>query len=448
MDLPDIRIVVQWGATCSISTLWQRFGRCVRDPSLQGTAILFTEKENFDSERLKKAERAEKRRAKTVLKKAAKQQRTDHSEVKVEEGADVNNEPSGDDEKIGEARGKEAEKEERLKKLSGKSKKILDLVVDDVINAEHRGYQCRRIPIMTAFKNTEAGESFSSPSSAYIDGDEVALHHECNSELADGCTRCGPKESGLCCDLHSPGAFSFIHSPVTKPTRKLPCSSIPEHTANETDIAFSRDLDGWRCNEMEKTYGKHHLRTFGPGFIMGTTVRDRIVQCARFSKIRTIADLEKETKWDGVNEYADTILAMIAKHYPIPDPPINIFLPRQPNPFIPPLPDMHSHVPSTPNRSPQSITFIPYMAPAHSHVSPIVNPFVSYPQSQPVANAFIPLVPNVSQPQLAQYAPPLQPHYEPTVPRVRAPRQDPTCSACHKKGHTSTLSLSMAIVLI
>src|SRR6266550_8751095 len=103
MDLPDVMTIVQWGATCSISTLWQRFGRCVRDPKLEGTAVLFTEKDNLDSERQKKTARAEKRRAKTAMrKKVVKQQRTDKSAytVKVEEGGDdVNDGPSGDEEK-------------------------------------------------------------------------------------------------------------------------------------------------------------------------------------------------------------------------------------------------------------------------------------------------------------------------------------------------------------
>ncbi|KIL58404.1 hypothetical protein M378DRAFT_43488, partial [Amanita muscaria Koide BX008] len=61
MDVPDVMIVVQWGAICTISTLWQRFGRCVRDPNLEGTAVLFAEKEHLNSERQKKAKRAEKR---------------------------------------------------------------------------------------------------------------------------------------------------------------------------------------------------------------------------------------------------------------------------------------------------------------------------------------------------------------------------------------------------
>ena len=48
MDIPNIKIVIQWCATPSLSALWQRFGRCARDPTLDGTAIIFAEKEYFD----------------------------------------------------------------------------------------------------------------------------------------------------------------------------------------------------------------------------------------------------------------------------------------------------------------------------------------------------------------------------------------------------------------
>ncbi|KAG2743438.1 P-loop containing nucleoside triphosphate hydrolase protein, partial [Suillus brevipes Sb2] len=48
MDVPDILLVIQWRATCNLSTLWQRWGRAARDKQLQGTAILFAEKEHFD----------------------------------------------------------------------------------------------------------------------------------------------------------------------------------------------------------------------------------------------------------------------------------------------------------------------------------------------------------------------------------------------------------------
>lgn len=52
--MPDIQFVGQWRATCSLATLWQRFGRAVRDMSLVGAAVLFCEPEYFDQYRKEK----------------------------------------------------------------------------------------------------------------------------------------------------------------------------------------------------------------------------------------------------------------------------------------------------------------------------------------------------------------------------------------------------------
>ncbi|KIK72934.1 hypothetical protein PAXRUDRAFT_21420 [Paxillus rubicundulus Ve08.2h10] len=65
MDVPTIKLVLQWRVTCKIAALWQRFGRAARDKSIAGMAILFTEKEHFDDERAAKAAHWEKRK-KTV----------------------------------------------------------------------------------------------------------------------------------------------------------------------------------------------------------------------------------------------------------------------------------------------------------------------------------------------------------------------------------------------
>ena len=64
MDLPDIAIVVQWKATCELSTLWQRFGRAARGAGQEATAILLVEKKDTNEERVKKADRAAKRKQK------------------------------------------------------------------------------------------------------------------------------------------------------------------------------------------------------------------------------------------------------------------------------------------------------------------------------------------------------------------------------------------------
>ncbi|KAI6096607.1 hypothetical protein EV401DRAFT_1880128, partial [Pisolithus croceorrhizus] len=49
MDVPDIAIVVQWRATCGLSTLWQCWGHTARAHGESGTAILFAEKDLFDN---------------------------------------------------------------------------------------------------------------------------------------------------------------------------------------------------------------------------------------------------------------------------------------------------------------------------------------------------------------------------------------------------------------
>jgi len=51
MDVPDVTLIIQWRASCNLSALWQWFGHAVRDHALQGTALLFAEKEYFDDVR-------------------------------------------------------------------------------------------------------------------------------------------------------------------------------------------------------------------------------------------------------------------------------------------------------------------------------------------------------------------------------------------------------------
>lgn len=139
MDLPDIMIIAQWGTACSIATLWQRFGRCVHDPQLDGIAVLFTKKENLNPERQRKAERLEKRCTKVALKrKAGKRLRIDDvSDVKKEEDKELDGDLSNDEGNGEEEKEKERqEKDRRPTKTSKKSKKVLDAAVDNIINAD------------------------------------------------------------------------------------------------------------------------------------------------------------------------------------------------------------------------------------------------------------------------------------------------------------------------
>lgn len=50
MDLPDIKLVVQWRATCGLNTLFQRFGRAARGKGETGVGILLVDKKDLDDE--------------------------------------------------------------------------------------------------------------------------------------------------------------------------------------------------------------------------------------------------------------------------------------------------------------------------------------------------------------------------------------------------------------
>ena len=131
-----------------------------------------------------------------------------------------------------------------------------------------------------------------------------------------GCSRCSPRLSQLCCDIHNPTAFERFDVAVTKSGRQPPRSSIAKYASNETDDGLRLDLESWRHDEMKRQYGDAHLQCLGPGLVMGTTIWDRIVDCAHFNKIQTIEDLQKETKWDSASTYGTTILDIIRKWYP------------------------------------------------------------------------------------------------------------------------------------
>ncbi|KAF7421188.1 hypothetical protein PC9H_011708 [Pleurotus ostreatus] len=60
MDLPDIQVVVQWRPTCGLNTLFQRFGRAVRERGRTAVAILLVDRKDMDETR---SHRGSKRKA-------------------------------------------------------------------------------------------------------------------------------------------------------------------------------------------------------------------------------------------------------------------------------------------------------------------------------------------------------------------------------------------------
>ncbi|KAJ6567852.1 hypothetical protein B0H10DRAFT_1841336, partial [Mycena sp. CBHHK59/15] len=67
--------------------------------------------------------------------------------------------------------------------------------------------------------------------------------------------------------------------------------------------------------------GRASFRNHGAGVIMSDEVLHRIVDCAHFSKIQTMADLLKDTHWHRATEDGAKVLALISQHRPILLPP-------------------------------------------------------------------------------------------------------------------------------
>ncbi|KAM6501445.1 P-loop containing nucleoside triphosphate hydrolase protein [Amanita muscaria] len=299
MDLQDIQVVCQWRATLpSISTIWQRFGRCARNPALQGMVYLFVEKEHLDVERRRSdaAKELRKRKRAVTLSRAAASRSSrvrlgtsDEQITRLDEGSSS----------------EEEEEDVQTKNKSKNSKKSkIDPAVDDLVNADARGIGCRRQPLIATFQDTLS----------------VTTHLDCNPSAPEGCTRCRPSPPQLCCDIHNPEIlvrFETVEVPIAKsqpPARRSKLPALPEMDQRDNDLTY--DLETWRRNKTKEKYGLAHLKHQGPGLMMAESIRERIVKCARFGKIKTITNLERETKWFGSSEFGSEIIKIVEKHYP------------------------------------------------------------------------------------------------------------------------------------
>ena len=178
MDLPDIQVVVQWRALCNLMTLWQRLGRGARDRSYTATAIFLVEKEHFDEEREKKLERQHVRKAKkpnaprplqSITNKRIRTESSTSRRVAVDnvEGLSGSSDESETEESTSMAVTAPVREDENSNKrktdikiselrhhysttVSAPRKKKsdpLEPAMDDLINAQTRKLECRRIPI-------------------------------------------------------------------------------------------------------------------------------------------------------------------------------------------------------------------------------------------------------------------------------------------------------------
>ncbi|KAM6493077.1 hypothetical protein JOM56_011211, partial [Amanita muscaria] len=128
-------------------------------------------------------------------------------------------------------------------------------------------------------------------------------HLDCNPSAPEGCTRCRPSPPQLCCDIHNPEILS------QPPAHRSKLPALPEMDQRDNDLTY--DLETWQRNKTKEKYGLAHLKHQGPGLMMAESIHERIVKCARFGKIKTITNLERETKWFGSSEFGSEIIKIV-----------------------------------------------------------------------------------------------------------------------------------------
>jgi hypothetical protein len=258
MDLPNIKLVIQWKATCSLCTLWQRFGRAARGVSQLGTAILLVEKKDTDEERQAKLNK----NAATALKKLKAGNGCSSKRKSVNRPNSPMKRPALTDRTATTINGHGTSlttpkspsplpstqpldilKEQRWAHYAkrstigkpaltkGKSKIVVVSAMDDFINA-HLDFECRRVVPMLVFGNDQRREprvpiAIFVHLSLHCSCSATDDHLKCEESTLDGCLWCKPKIHSICCDLCNPDAFEkFKAVLISKPAKQTAKSHI------------------------------------------------------------------------------------------------------------------------------------------------------------------------------------------------------------------------------
>lgn len=207
-------------------------------------------------------------------------------------------------------------------------------------------------------------------------------HLLCDTTQPNGCSRCRPKvcnnETSPCCDGCVPALLElFEGATVPTQTRAAPRSSIKPYEPTLVDRNLKTALKSWRKITAHVKFGSTTVHTHSIQILMHDKIIQRIVDCARIDRIRTVEDLAKETRWtsERIKDYGVEILSIIQQHSPPP----------------------------------------PAAEPA------------------PSATSTIPAMPALANPQGTNPDP-----AQASAKRTRAPPKQRQCGECHQMGHIST----------
>ena len=173
-------------------------------------------------------------------------------------------------------------------------------------------------------------------------------HAVCDPSRPEGCIRCTPTKPSVCCDLDHPTLFAEYNTCIfPAPVRNVSRSHLLKYTMEQKEQDLCIVLEEWRLAKATEEYGKACVMDYGPGFILPTSVLDRIVDSAHHLKLRTIDDLRKETRWSSMALYGTEVLVIVNKFIAQPQnpptaaltttrAPLTIYATSRPRPLQPP----------------------------------------------------------------------------------------------------------------
>lgn len=145
------------------------------------------------------------------------------------------------------------------------------------------------------------------------------LHLECDKSTPQGCNRCAPKITQLCCDLCNPDAFSNVaHVVVPRATRGPNKSSFTPYEATENDKKLRAELMVWRDGHALHALGSMTFEEWGPELFMSDETLDTLVYCACIEKLSDVEAIQRETGWrkDYIAKFATGLLELIKRYTP------------------------------------------------------------------------------------------------------------------------------------
>ncbi|KAF8900799.1 P-loop containing nucleoside triphosphate hydrolase protein [Mucidula mucida] len=273
IDLPDVYQIIQYGVPKRLSTLWQRFGRAVRDYQLHGTAILLAEPCHFDDEKekaaAKQAEAEEEKRKSDEIKRKAVEEAIAAAQASGVTVSNSRKRKSDSSANYSRKRRKTTNKPEKAPEpeetdIFGRVIKT-ERAMDNFINAENRAVRCRRKVVLSHFGSINL---------------QPIVDRSC-------CPRCAPKTVKFCCDICHP--LHWVIPPLQDNFEKETATRMfnpPDYKRGEKEEKLRAELVAMRRRLWEVEVGPGHM--IDPQSLWPTKLLMCMVDLAHYGKLHTL----------------------------------------------------------------------------------------------------------------------------------------------------------------